>query len=153
MTDLVVYYSRTNNTKKVAQIISENKNADIVEVKDNKERSGKLNFLTSAVSMMFNRNTNISYEHVNLNGYDTIYIGSPVWTSGPTPAIIEFIKENDFTNKNIVTFATYLSNNGEKTTNKMNELIKENGGNIVKSFSFASKSNMKELTLEEIKDL
>lgn len=151
MADLVVYYSRTNKTKQVAKYIAEEKNAGLLEIKDKKDRKGAAQFLISALSMIFNRNTSISYNKIDLQKYDTIYIGSPVWTSGPTPAILEFIKENDFTNKNIITFATYLSNNGEKTTNKMNELIKKNGGNIIKSFSFSStKNNMKELTLNEI---
>lgn len=151
MTDLVIYYSRTNKTKEVAQYIAEAKNAKLLEVKDKKNREGALQYVVSALSMIFNRSTTVTYDKVNLNDYDTIYIGSPVWTSGPTPAIIEFIDENDFTNKNVITFATFMSNNGKKTTEKMNELVKEKGGNIIKSFYFSStKDNMKELTLKEI---
>lgn len=71
---------------------------------------------------------------------------------GPSPAIIEFIKNNDFTGKNVITFATFMANGGPKTTDKMNELVKANGGNILKSFSFAaSTKNIKELILDEIK--
>ena len=151
MTDLVIYYSRTNKTKEVAQYIAEAKNAKLLEVKDKKNREGALQYVVSALSMIFNRSTTVTYDKVNLNDYDTIYIGSPVWTSGPTPAIIEFIDENDFTNHNVITFATFMSNNGKKTTEKMNELVKEKGGNIIKSFYFSStKDNMKELTLKEI---
>lgn len=152
MTDLIVFYSRTNNTRKVAEIIKDEVNGQLLEVKDEKKREGSISFITSALSMLTNRSTKISYDNVDLSKYDNIYIGSPVWTNGPSPAIIEFIKNNDFTDKNVITFATYLANGGEKTTGKMNELVKANGGNVIKSFSFAGASdNIKELTLNEIK--
>lgn len=151
MTDLVVYYSRTNKTKEVAGYIAQAKNAELLEVKDNKNRNGPVQYVASAVSMLFGRNTSITYEKTNLQDYETIYVGSPVWTSGPTPAIIEFINENDFTGKDVVTFATFLANKGEATTNKMNELIQKKGGSIVKSFSFSSiGGNLKDLTLNEL---
>ena len=152
MTDLIVFYSRTNNTRNVAEIIKEKTNGELLEVKDEAKREGAVQFVTSALSMIFNRSTKISYDNIDLNNYDTIYIGSPVWTNGPSPAIIEFIKNNDFTGKNVITFATFMANGGPKTTGKMNELVKANGGNILKSFSFAaSTKNIKELILDEIK--
>ena len=44
---LVVYYSRTGNTRKVAEEIENTLNCDIEEIIDTKNRSGLLNYITS----------------------------------------------------------------------------------------------------------
>ena len=42
---LVVYYSRTGNTRKLAKIIAEKLKADIEEIEDSTSRSGPLGWL------------------------------------------------------------------------------------------------------------
>ena len=65
--------------------------------------------------------------------YDNIYIGTPVWASKPTPAIMEFISQNNFTNKNIILFATMMSSGGEETVDIMKKLIEDKDGVVVNS--------------------
>ena len=149
--DLVIYYTRTNKTKEVAETIKEEKNAEILEIKDKTERAGALRYLKSAVDAVRNKETSITYDKVNLADYDTIYMGTPVWASKPTPAIIKFIEENDFTGTNVVTFATMMASGADATVKNMNEMIKNKGGNIIKSFAIATKNNdIKKLTKDAI---
>lgn len=139
--DLIIYYSRTENTKKVSESIAKQKNAKLIEIKDKKSRSGVLGYAMGALDSVRGKKTDIIYEKVNLSEYDTIYIGTPVWASKPTPAILQFIDENDFNNTTVVTFATMMGSGGESTVKSMNDKIKAKGGLIKHSFSLALKGN------------
>ncbi|RAP50334.1 MAG: hypothetical protein BZ136_01565 [Methanosphaera sp. rholeuAM74] len=154
MMDLVVYYSRTENTKKVAECIKDELEADILEVKDKKNRSGPIQFLIGGFDALRGNDTTISYDAVDLKQYDTVYIGTPVWASRPAPAIVKFINENDFAGVNCVTFATMGGSGGEATTNVMNYAIISQGGSVDRSFSIAIKndSDIEALTKEALEN-
>ena len=151
--DLVVYYSRTANTRKVAGIIAEKKDAQLLEVRDHKNRSGAVGFFIGGFDAIRGKKTDISYDDVNLDDYDTVYIGTPVWASKPTPAIVEFIGENDFSGHDIVTFATMGGSGGDSTIKSMNELVSAKGGNVKRSFSLAINGNdIGQLVLDALND-
>ena len=113
MTDLVVYYTRTNKTKMVAEKIAQMKYADMLEIIDKKDRSGALGYIGGAISAVRNSSTPIEYDVKDLSKYDIVYLGSPVWASKPAPAIREYIEQNDFSDVNVVTFVTMMAS-GEK---------------------------------------
>lgn len=151
--DLVIYYSRTNTTKEVSQIIAEEKGAKLVEIKDKKSRSGALGYALGALDSVRGKKTNIEYEKVNLSEYDTVYIGSPVWASKPTPAVLQYIEENDFNGTNVVTFATMMGSGGDSTVKIMNDKIKAKNGLIKRSFSLATKGKaLKSLVIDALSD-
>lgn len=153
MTDLVVYYSRTNNTKLAAQTIHEEIGADLLEIKDKKNRSGPIGYLIGGFDAFREKTTEIEYEKVNLKDYDTVYIGTPVWASKPTPAILQFLRENDLGGVKFVTFCTTGSSGDETTINYMNHLIVSGGGKVKKSFSVVVSGNdIKELTVAALRD-
>ena len=147
--DLIIYYSRTNNTKEVAELIAEEKNAELLEIKDKKSRSGPLGYVIGAIDSFRGKKTGINYEKNDLSKYDTVYIGTPVWASKPTPAIIQFIEENDFSGTNVVTFATFMGSGGESTITAMNNRIKDKGGKIKRSFAFRMTGNDKKQLVQE----
>lgn len=149
--DLVVYYTRTNNTKDVAEIIAKEKNTQTLEIKDKKSRSGAVGFMMGGFDAIRGKKTTITYDKVNLDEFDTIYIGTPVWASKPTPAILKFIEENDFSGKNVVTFATMGGSGGDSTIKTLNEHIQAKGGIIKHSFSLAmTNTDIKQAVLDEL---
>lgn len=150
MSDLIMYYTRSNNTKTVAEIIANKVGGDLLEIIDNKKRNGPIRYLTSLIDVSRDNPTTVTYHKVDLNQYDTIYVGTPVWMSKPAPAINKFIEENDFTGLDVVTFATMASSGGESTTSIMNEEISKKGGNVIKSFAVTAKEDMKTQTLNYI---
>jgi flavodoxin len=154
MTDLVIYYSRTENTKQVAQQIADEFDAQLLEVKDEQERGGLLGFIKSGYDSLRENETPIEYDKVDLTDYDTIFIGTPVWASKPTPAIIQFIKENEFSGTKCVSFATMMGSGGETTINVINNMIISQGGTVKDSFILAVKNkDIKELTDEALNNL
>jgi len=62
MKALVVYYSRTNSTKKIAESVAKCLKADIDEIIDKKSRSGPIGFLTGGRDAMQKKETAIEFE-------------------------------------------------------------------------------------------
>lgn len=154
MTDLVVYYSRTDNTRCVAECISKRFDAQLLEVKDKQKRGGILGFVKSGYDSIREKKTEIEYDDVDLKDYDTIFIGTPVWASKPTPAILQFINDNELSGCKCVTFATMMGSGGETTINIINNMIISQGGSVKDSFILAVKNkDIEELTNEAVDNL
>jgi len=45
--------------------------------------------------------------HIELDTYETIYLGTPVWAFTYTPAIRSFLKQTHLHNKKIILFCTH----------------------------------------------
>ena len=56
---LILYYSRTNNTKMCCEALQKELGADLLEIKDLKNRAGGWGFFTGAVGSLFNVHTDI----------------------------------------------------------------------------------------------
>lgn len=61
MKTLVVFYSRTGNTKKMAKILAKELHADIDEIVDLKNRKGILGYIFSGRDAMKQLKTKITY--------------------------------------------------------------------------------------------
>ena len=114
---LVVYYSASGTTKKVAQEIASNLNADIFEIEPKKEyTSSDLNWSdsNSRVSKEHNdkslRNVELKTTKVDdFDSYDTVLIGYPIWWGIAAWPVDTFVKNNDFTGKTVIPFCTSAS--------------------------------------------
>lgn len=105
---LIVYYSYTENTKKVAEKIQKEIGGQIAEIKTVTAYSGDYD----AVVEQGHQEVKKGYMpaifplDVNLADYDTIILGTPVWWYTFAPAIKTFLENNDFSGKTIYPFAT-----------------------------------------------
>ncbi len=114
---LVVYYSASGNTERVAKAAAEAAGADLFEIVPVEPyTSDDLNWT--------NDNSRVSREHddeslrdvelvstevENWDSYDTVLIGYPIWwgiAAWPTDG---FVKANDFTGKTVIPFCTAAS--------------------------------------------
>ena len=114
---LVVYYSASGSTKKVAEEIAQNLNADIFEIEPvDTYTSDDLNWTdsNSRVTREHNdeslrdiklKNTKVS----NWENYDTVLIGYPIWWGIAAWPVNNFVKDNDFTGKTVIPFCTSAS--------------------------------------------
>ena len=105
---IVVYFSYTGNTKKIAESISKKLNCDILEIKPEVPYSTDYQ---TVVDQEQNNETakktpNIQKIDKDISNYDEIILGSPVWWYTIAPVIRTFLKENDLTGKIIKPFAT-----------------------------------------------
>ena len=141
---LVVYYSAQSHTENVAKKIADNLNADIFEIEPVDE-------YTSSDLDWTNSNSRVSREHddeslrdvklktskiENLDDYDTILIGYPIWWGIAAWPVNNFVKDNDFTNKTVIPFCT-SSSSGMGNSDKLLENI-ASGGNWLSGQRFSS---------------
>lgn len=78
---LVVYFSRSGYTRKIAQEIAAKGGTDIECIRDVRDRSGIWGYLRSARDAMKKRSSAIQLPVYNPSTYDLVILGTPVWAS------------------------------------------------------------------------
>ena len=114
---LVVYYSASGNTKRVAEDIAEAAGGNLFEITPTESyTSDDLNW-TNSDSRVSREHDDESLRDVplttteveNWGDYDTVFIGYPIWWGIAAWPVDNFVKNNDFTGKTVIPFATSSS--------------------------------------------
>jgi flavodoxin len=116
MKTLLVYYTRTGNSKFAAETVAAEVGADVEEVVDLKNRKGRLAFLSAGRDAMQGKLTEIAETKRNPLDYDLIVIVQPVWAGSPTPAIRTYLKKTDLSGKKVALFFTDASDKAVEKT-------------------------------------
>ena len=116
---LIVYYSRTGITKKVATEMSGLLGADIEEIIDLKNRSGMIVYLTGGRDAMRGYLTDIEPIKRSPAEFDMVILGSPVWGGTIAPALRTYIENNKDKIKSAAFFCTLGGKNPANTFNAM----------------------------------
>lgn len=105
---VIVYFSYTENTQMIANKIKNALNCDILEIKTTIPYSQDYDKVVNDEqnSESSNHLPEIEKINIDLNEYDTIILGTPVWWYRPSPAIRTFLTQNDLSGKTIIPFAT-----------------------------------------------
>ena len=108
---LVLYYSQTSNTKAVAQEIATRLDADMAEIVAVEPYDGdfKATIERSAKEREEGITPAIQPLTVDVNKYDIIFLGYPIWFGTYAPPVITFLKQVDLSGKTIVPFCTFGS--------------------------------------------
>lgn len=98
MKALIVYYSYTGNTKRIAQMIQNEIGGDIAEIETVVPYEGDYNIVVDQGHEEVNRGfmPQIKPLNVNIKDYDTVILGTPVWWYTFAPAVKTFLNNNDF---------------------------------------------------------
>lgn len=109
---IVTYFSASGITKKVAEKIANLKQTDLFEIEpvdkytnEDLDWTNKDSRTTLEMQDKSSR-PKIVNKITNLDDYDTVIIGFPVWWYTATTIINTFIEENNLSNKNIYIFVT-----------------------------------------------
>ncbi len=122
MKTLIVYYSRTGMTKKVALKLAEELGADIEELIDRNKRAGAVGYLMSGRDAMQKKLATIESLRYNPVEYDLVLIGTPTWAHAMSCAVRTYLSDHKGEIKQIAFFATHASDGGEKAVKQMAEL-------------------------------
>ena len=128
---LILYSSLTGNTKACCEALQGELQADIMEIKDVKDRSGKWGFFKTAIGSLFGSHTKIEPENPDLSSYSSIIIGSPIWTGKLSMATRTLIDKNSFAGKKVIIFTTTNAFEKEKYKEKSKDLVRNAGGDVV----------------------
>jgi len=119
---LVIFYSRTGNTKKVAQEIVNKLQCPIEEIFDTKDRSGVLGYISAGCDTTKKSLTELKPISHNPAEYDMIIVGTPVWGWGVSTPIRTYLKNNKNSIKNTSFFCTMGGSGGDRAFKQMEEI-------------------------------
>lgn len=142
---LVVYYSASGSTKKVAEEIANNLNADLFEIMPE-------DIYTSEDLNWTNENSRVSREHENKSlrdvklkstkvenwkSYDIVLIGYPIWWGIAAWPVDTFVENNNFDGKTVIPFCTSASSELGQSGKLLEE--EATGGNWLEGMRFSSR--------------
>lgn len=114
---LVVYYSASGNTERVAKDIAEAAGADLFEIVPTEVYTSEDLNWTNPDNRVSREHDDESLRDVPLtttevpdwDSYDTVFIGYPIWWGIAAWPVDTLVKNNDFTGKTVIPFATSSS--------------------------------------------
>jgi len=117
---LVSYFSASGITKKVAEKVATLVNGDLFEIEPKeKYTDDDLNWMNkqsrSSIEMNNNIKPEIANKVSNLEEYDTVCLGFPIWWYKEPTIIDKFLEENNMDGKKIYVFVTSGSSSIDST--------------------------------------
>ena len=131
---LTAYFSASGNTKRLAETIAKTAGSDIFEiVPEKKYTDDDLNWMNKqsrSSTEMKDRSyrPKIAFSAENIEKYDIILVGFPIWWYEAPRIIQSFLESYDFSGKTLIPFATSGGSGMGKTT----EILKKSCGADVK---------------------
>lgn len=149
MKKAIVYYSYSNHTKRIVDMIKEKIDADVFEIKPKEPYSTDYDEVVDLGQEEVNRNylREIEDININLNNYDTVILATPVWWYTYAPVVHTFLEKYDLKDKTVMPIITnggWLGHTVEDikkyAPNVINELIlKFDGDKLVTDSSAIDK--------------
>ncbi len=108
MKTLIIYYSYTGNTRMVAEILKEKIGGDLIEIKPVVPYSDNYNLVVENAKKEISDKYKPEIENLDIDvqKYDRVVLGTPVWWYTFAPAVRTFLESCDLAGKDIYPFAT-----------------------------------------------
>lgn len=108
---LVAYFSRSGNTRQMAEIIARETGADLFEIAAAEPYTDDYNTLLNVArqEQEYEARPKLDARVENWDSYDTIFVGYPNWWSDAPMAVYTFLESYDFTGKTLIPFNTSAS--------------------------------------------
>ena len=121
MKTAIVYFSLDGNTEYVAKKIAQNLTGDLIKLVPAKQYpTGKVSkFFWGGKSVTFKDQPQLQPYDFNVDEYDVIILGTPIWAGTYTPPFRTFLKENDLSGKKLAFFACCSGGSADKCFKKL----------------------------------
>lgn len=122
---LVAYFSASGKTAKVADMLADAVGADIYEIRPEVPYTkADLNWMNKKSRSSVEMNDKafrpaIADKNANIDQYDTIFLGFPIWWYVAPTIINTFLEGYDFSGKKIILFATSGGSKFGKTVEEL----------------------------------
>lgn len=132
---LVIYFSETGNTQKLAKLISDKVGGDFIKIETIQKYPTNYQDLVDYAEEEKNKNARPELKELNidLDKYDTIFVGYPIWWYQMPMAMYSFFDTYDFSGKTIVPFNTHEGSGVSGTNDDIKKL--EPKANVLKSLA------------------
>lgn len=131
MKALVLYYSYEGNTEFIAEAIAEALNAPVIRIHPTKDltSTGFGKYVWGGGQVVMGIKPKLEPIECNLNDFDVIFLGSPIWAGTYTPPIKTLLEDNFFIDKKVFYFYTHqggaqnAERRAEKVISKSNQFV------------------------------
>ena len=142
MKTAIIYFSYEGNSALIAELIKTAINADVFEIKtaDTKKRKGVTKYFWGGAQAVMHKKPALQPLSVDINAYDLIILGTPVWAWSPSPAIVSFLDKTKISDKKVALYCCHGGGMGN-TLQKLKTLLPGNtfAGEI--DFIYPAKQN------------
>jgi flavodoxin len=120
---LIVYYSRSGTTRKVAKSLSALLHCEIEKIVEAKERSGVLGYLRSAMEAGRKRPSSIIPPKMDPASYDLVIVGTPVWAWSVSSPVRAYLMAYRARLPDVAFFCTFGARGGESAFAEMETIV------------------------------
>lgn len=137
MKTLVVYYSQSGNTEKIARKVAEATGADIELLETVTPYTGDYQKIVADAQKEVERDYQRPIKPLkhNANDYDRIIVGTPTWWYKMASPVLTFLSTNDFHGKVVVPFMTNAGWPGT-VIKDMTRIAEKNGARVENAHEF-----------------
>ncbi len=145
---LVVYFSATGNTARIASAIAEITGGKLMEIKPAQPYSDEdLNYSDHETRATREQNDPSARPQlaarVSISGYSTVYLGYPIWWGQAPRILATFVESQDFNGVTVIPFCTSGSSDIGNSAEELARLA--NGGNWQQGKRFGGKASFREV--------
>jgi flavodoxin len=119
---LVVYFSRTGYTRRVAEALAARCDADVEEIREPRARSGVWGYLRSAREAMGKHIVEIEAPVKRVEDYDLVVLGTPVWAGNVASPVRAYVSAQKPHLGRVAFFCTQGGSGAEKVLRALAEL-------------------------------
>lgn len=121
---LIIFYSRTGNTRKVAETIGAELDADIEQIRDARPRKGLFRGWWRSISeVRKGLEAEILPVRKNMKDYDLVILGTPVWASCMSSPLRTYLARSKAEIRDIAVFVTEGANGGLAVIDQIAALV------------------------------
>ncbi|SAL86746.1 flavodoxin [Caballeronia choica] len=119
---LIVYFSRTGATRRVAAALATTLHADVEEIIDRSDRSGTLGTLRCVLDSVMGRSASIEPMRHDLSAYHMVVIGTPVWAGRVSAPVRAWLATHRRRLPRVAFFCTLAGRGSESALQELCEL-------------------------------
>ena len=120
---LTVYYSRSGNTRKVAEAISKNIGGDIEEITEPHGRGGPIGWLRSGREATGEMTASINPPKNDPAGYDLVIVGTPIWGGKLSSPVRAYLSKVAGKTRRVAFFVTMAGNDASMAYAAMEKML------------------------------
>ena len=138
MKSIIIYYSNSGTTRKLAEQVHEAFPGELIEVVPKVPYGGYL----AAVRRAGKENrkgiiAEYTAPELDLSDVDTIFVGYPIWYSKAPSFLRDYLKRYDLTGKRVIPFSTAGANNIKVTLENFKEAVP--GADLVLPYNYTKR--------------
>ncbi|MDR2939208.1 MAG: hypothetical protein LBV08_02695 [Clostridiales bacterium] len=131
MKTLVLFYSYSGKTRKLAEELAKKENAEIIEVKEKNKRSKFNAYVFGSIAAVQRKQAEIMPINCDFSQYGKIIVLVPIWAGRPAPAMNNIINALP-AGKEVELIFTSGSGNSKGSAEKTKGLVEARGCKVVK---------------------